>query len=448
MWDSTDSSGTESPRGVTPDTIRRWADVTTYTDITDMDADTPLTVPTGPAALEVMMLKKRNRELGAILEISKSLIAPFHLGQFIYEIVTKCCRVLRAERGSVLLQEAGSGKLHFFWVHGTDAEKVCEVTLDKGQGIAGWSAETGKPALVNRVHEDPRFYSGIDRETGAETRNVLCAPIIGPEGVIGVVELVNKKSGAEFVDDDLSFLEVLCAEVALAIQSFREREKAQRNDRMALLGSMASSIIHDLKNPMAIIKGYTYILGQQYPEASPHLQQIDTEMDRLTELAEEILGVARGKTKVQREWTAVVPFLDDFAQFVRVRLHLDHVRLELRNEFDGKALLDPRRLRRALMNVVTNAFDALDEGGRIEIHARAEGGWLQISVTDDGPGIPAEVRAGLLDPFHISRKPGGTGLGMAIVQSIVEAHGGELGIDTADGEGTRVTLRMPLGLQD
>ena len=444
MWDSTESSEGDSPRGVSPDTIRRWADVTTYTDITDLDADTPLSVPTGPAALEVLMLKKRNRELGAILDISKSLIAPFHLGQFIYEIVTKCCRVLKAERGSVLMQEAGTGKLHFFWVHGDGAEKVRETTLGKGQGIAGWCAENGRPALVNRVHEDPRYFSGVDQQTGVDTRSVLCAPIIGPDGVIGVVELINKKNGGEFVDDDLSFLEVLCAEVALAIQSFRERERAQHNDRMALLGSMASSIIHDLKNPMSIIKGYTYLIGQQFPEAKLHLQQIDNEMDRLTELAEEILGVARGSTTVQREWTDVGPYLREFAEFVRVRLHLDDVELVLDNRFDGKALIDRRRLRRALTNVVTNAFDAIDEGGRIEIISEARDRELHIVVKDDGPGIPEDIRAGLLDAFHASRKKGGTGLGLAIVNSIVAAHGGSLGVDSPPSQGAVITLRIPI----
>ena len=441
VWESSSPSEEETPRGVTPDTIRRWADDTAYVEDDEsggviLDADTPQG--------EIISLRLRNRELRAIREIAQRLVAPFHLGQFIYEIITTSCRLMKTEAGSVLLQEAGTGKLHFFWVRGTGAEKVREFILDKGQGVAGWAAETGRSCIVNNPAEDPRFFSGVDKKTGFETRGLLCSPIPGPQGVIGVVEVLNKKDGSGFSAEEMAFLEVLCAEVGVAVESFRARERAQRKDREALVGSMASTIIHDLKNPMTIIKGNTFLFAKEHPEARDFCARIDTEIDRLTELAEEILGVAKGSTRVKCQPVDIAPFLSRFGEFVRGRMRLDGIDFVLDNLYEGQANLDEKKLQRALYNLVTNAINAIPEGGRIEIRSERDDTDLHISVRDNGPGIPEEVRLRLFDPFHGSRTPGGTGLGFAIVSNIVKAHGGRISIDSWSDGGTCIHLYLPL----
>ncbi|MCZ6603132.1 MAG: GAF domain-containing sensor histidine kinase [Planctomycetota bacterium] len=442
-WESASQAGEETPRGVTPDTIRRWADDTIY-DEDDRDFEIePLTDGETPQG-EIISLRLRNRELLAIREIAQRLIAPFHLGEFMYEIITTCCRIMRSEAGSVLLQEAGTGKLHFFWVRGAGADKVREFVLEKGQGVAGWSAETGRSCLVSDPENDPRFFADVDRETGFKTTSILCAPIRGAEGVIGVVEVLNKKGGGRFSAEDLAFLEVLSAEVALAIESFRARENARRRERVALIGSMASSIIHDLRNPMTIIKGHTYLLCQAYPQAREHCRKIDVEIDRLTDLASEILGVAKGCSEARPETTSMAPFIDEFVEFIEARMHLSGIELQVENRFEGEAFVDRNRLRRALLNIVTNSIEAIGTEGKIQIQCQQEGKDLHLSVRDDGPGIPEEVRLKLLDPFHPSGKPGGTGLGMAIVNNIVQAHGGRLEVESSEGKGTCIHLFIPL----
>ena len=444
-WGTSEEGDASKPHGVTPDTIRRWADITTYTE-DDSPTEGPILEDPETPLGEIISLRLRNRELTAIREITRSLIAPFHLGQFIYEIITTCCRVMKTEAGSCLLQEAGTGKLHFFWVRGSGADKVREYILEKGKGIAGWSAETGRSALVNDAASDPRFFPGVDEKTGFETRSILCAPVIGREGVIGVVEVLNKKDGSDFGAADLAFLEVLCAEIAVAIESFRARETAQKKDRMALVGAMASSIIHDLKNPMTIIKGHTYLISKEHPVVARSCSHINDEIDRLAELAEEILGVAGGSCRVEQEPTPVAEFIDQFADFVSARLHLGNITLRVENRYDGEAPLDSKRMRRALLNIVTNAIDAIPEsGGSIEITSEEIGNEVEISVRDNGSGIPEELLESLFDPFHTSTTAGGTGLGLAIVKNIVEAHRGRLAIESAPDQGTTVRIVLPLG---
>lgn len=440
-WDSASTSESASPHGVTPDTIRRWADITNYID--DDEAASSLLPDPETSSGEIISLRMRNRELLAIREIAQRLIAPFHLGQFVCEIITTCCSIMKTEAGSVLLQEAGTGKLHFFRVRGQGADMVREFILEKGQGIAGWVAETGRSCLVNTPAKDPRFFGDVDRRTGFETRSILCSPIQGPHGVIGVVEVLNKKDRSPFSAEDQAFLEVLCAEIAVAIESFRAREEAQRKDRVALVGSMASSIIHDLKNPMTIIKGYTYLHAQEHPESRSFCSQIEGEIDRLTELAEEILGVAKGSSRVRKEEVQVAPFVQEFGEFIRARMGLGEIDFRIQNLYDGRASFDGRRLRRALFNLVTNALDAVPRGGRIEIRSERSGDDLHLTVSDNGRGIPREIRARLFDPFHSSGTPGGTGLGLAIVQNIVQAHGGRLKVESEEGEGTKVHLFLP-----
>lgn len=219
-----------------------------------------------------------------------------------------------------------------------------------------------------------------------------------------------------------------------------------RKEKLHFVGEMARSIIHDFKGQMAGIECVTSLMRSENPDekVSRCCELIGQQVSRMSAMAEELLDYSQGRCQL----FPVAITLDELfealaftnADCLRVR------RVELR--FAGgetRARLDKNRILRVLQNLLTNAVEALAPGGG---HVRLEatpwaGGGVELRVTDDGPGIPEAIRETLFEPFVTAGKKHGLGLGMAIVRSIVEAHGGTIGFHTGNGQGTTFVLHLP-----
>ena len=160
------------------------------------------------------------RKLTSVLQVTKAYRSIIHLDVLLSTIVETAAHTVGAEAGSILLYDE-DGKLRFHTASGQAAPQVKPMTLERGQGIAGWSASAGKPAIVNDVESDPRFEGRFDEETGFETRSILCVPLTFEDRVIGVIELLNKKGDGEFNDEDQALLFSLADQAAISIEHVR-----------------------------------------------------------------------------------------------------------------------------------------------------------------------------------------------------------------------------------
>ncbi len=159
-----------------------------------------------------------------LYELGCAFTARLDLEELAPLIVEKCREALDAEGAAVLLLDEERRELHFPYVADEDpdvADSVAEVRFPADQGIAGAVLRDGKPALVNDVAADPRFYRGVDRETGLSTRSLLAVPLRGRMGPIGVVQVVNARAAGGFAQDDLDLLVALSGSVAVAIENAR-----------------------------------------------------------------------------------------------------------------------------------------------------------------------------------------------------------------------------------
>lgn len=159
-------------------------------------------------------------KLKSVLEVTKAYRNIIHLDVLLSTIVETAAETVGAEAGSILLYD-DEGKLRFHTASGDAARAVKPMAVEPGQGIAGWTADTGKPAIVNDVDSDPRFEESFDRETGFRTRSILCVPLILEDKIIGVIELLNKVSDGEFDADDQSLLFSLADQAAISIEHVR-----------------------------------------------------------------------------------------------------------------------------------------------------------------------------------------------------------------------------------
>lgn len=167
------------------------------------------------------------RKLTAALEVTKAYRSIIHLDVLLRTIVETAAETLGAEAGSILLYDE-EGKLRFHTASGQAASAVKPMYVKPGQGIAGWTAETGKPALVNDVGSDPRFERGFDRATGFITRSILCVPLTFEGRVIGVLELLNSRRADGFDNEDQYLLFSLADQAAISIEHVRLQD-AQQN---------------------------------------------------------------------------------------------------------------------------------------------------------------------------------------------------------------------------
>ncbi|MEV8213387.1 PAS domain S-box protein [Leifsonia sp. NPDC077715] len=223
----------------------------------------------------------------------------------------------------------------------------------------------------------------------------------------------------------------------------REQEQRIRAQRLESLGTLAGGIAHDLNNVLTPILMSVQLLRQDEkdPRRRDMLDALDAAAQRGASMIRQVLSFARG-SQGHRAPVEVGPLLWELARFCRETLPKS---IELRVESpDGLPAVsgDETELFQVLVNLVTNARDAMPEGGVLAIRAGEHGGKVRIEVRDSGTGMD-EVTAGrILEPFFTT-KESGTGLGLPTSAAIVKAHGGELEVDTAPGRGTAIAFELP-----
>jgi signal transduction histidine kinase len=222
--------------------------------------------------------------------------------------------------------------------------------------------------------------------------------------------------------------------------------EAVRKEKLTLIGEMASSLMHDLRTPVQVILSSVELVRMTHPdpETVDCCAKMEAQCDRLVAMAGELLEFSRGETKLNLERTDTTTLIRQFMAYNEDLFRPVGVTLKVEDE-PAEIEVDAMRLQRVLQNLVSNALEALRSrpGGRIDVRAWVLDSVLNLSVRDNGPGIPMEVRDRIFDPFVSHGKKGGTGLGLAIVKNVVAAHRGKIAFETQAGQGTEFLIRLP-----
>lgn len=372
-----------------------------------------------------LSVRRWARDRERLLAIGEILASSGNLELVLEAVANAAMETIDAER-CVVFQREGSGLVPV-----------------ASAGVPGKARESLEAAAAQAMSKGaPTTMSGSDG------RLLVAAPLVVQRGPAGAM-VIETPPRVEPGQDDLELLALFSAQAAVAIRNTHEYERL-RGGALTALGRMATQVAHELRNPLSGILLYARHLehrlgGVGDAEGAETARKISTAVERLGAVVSEITAFGRPPT-LHRARTALPPLLDECLTFARARHPAESV--EIVREDDPacpEAFVDARELRKAFLNLILNALEALEGGGALAIRTaydRASGA-ATVSIEDTGAGMSAETLARAFDMFFTT-KPQGTGLGMAIARSVIERHGGELRLQSVLGRGTTVSVRLPV----
>ncbi|MEK7312157.1 MAG: HAMP domain-containing sensor histidine kinase, partial [Chloroflexota bacterium] len=412
-------------------------------------------------------LLRRTRQLTAINNAGRAMASLLDFDSIPQTILEQAVQVLGAKAGSILLVDKDTHQLIFKAVVGPEESmRLIGVHVPMGYGVIGWVAQNGKPALVDDVRKDPRFYRGIDQTTGLVTVNVVAVPLMVKRQVIGVLELLNKTEG-KFSEDDLNVAETLAQWAAVAIENARlvsdlrtradELEKAYGELKEAdkLKDELIQNVSHELRTPLTFILGYVELMqtqgiGPLTPEQAEGLEIVRRKCITLTKVVNDIVSLQRLKLSgLERRPVKLNVLLRQTMQAARISA--EHSGQKLIFEAPDKDVLvmaDEERIGQVLDNLLSNAVKFNQPHGKVMLRLQEQDSEVRVEVEDTGIGISAEKLARIFDRFYqadggTARRYGGMGLGLTICREIIEAHGGRIWGESEVGKGSRFMFTLP-----
>ncbi len=395
-----------------------------------------------------------SQQIESFYQVSKFVDSIDNLENLLELIMLEAEGAVQAEAACIALYDASDDRLHIKFASGDKRDEVKDLSLALGQGILGEAAATNATVQVDSVEEDSRFDGSIDQKTQFATQSILATPIRRRDSLLGVLEVINKKNGLKFNDDDIQLLEVVASQAAIAIENARLFERTLQSERLSTVGKMASGIIHDFKTPLTLITGFVELLrgpGIAEEQREEYSELITEEVQRFLDSAQGLLDFARGDLRLNLEEVDVDVWLADIAALLKDNLSAVDIEIVTDFELGQTTWLDREKLRRVVLNMVTNAKDAMPEGGTFTISTAKAGDRWELSLRDTGSGIPVDQRSKIFELFATFGKKNGTGLGLAMVSDIVKGHGGTISVesrtkgeDGSEESGTLFLINLPV----
>jgi signal transduction histidine kinase len=383
-----------------------------------------------------------------IIEISQELTSTLNTTTLLRRIVQAAAEVTDSEAASILLLDTASGELRFEMASNMQTHDFERISVPLDSSLAGWVVTHGEPLVVDDVRNEPRFFSEVDEETEFKTRNLLALPLRSHRGnVIGCLEVLNKLNSNRYEEDDLKLLTMLSLHAAIAIE----------NARLFLQSDFMAEAMHELRNPLASLRTSAALLKRPNISDEKRLEIVnllDGEIQRLTMLASEYLDLARlesGRTQLSIGDVQIDSVIDECLDIIRPHAQERGIQIAWAAQ-KLIARADRGKIKQVMLNLLSNAVKYNKDSGSIIINTSVQNQdsaqLAEISVADTGYGISKDNQRNMFQKFYrasdTSEFVQGTGLGLAIAKHIVEAHGGQIWLESAPGQGTVFYFTLPM----
>lgn len=420
--------------------------------ILDGDAGAPSKKKRSSPPKEAGIMKK---ELSALIEISRLLISTHDKKTLLCDLFLITKEVMQVEAVSVLLYDREKDDMAFYMSEGPGADKVTEIRLQKGEGIAGWVFANKKSVVVQSTAKDERFCKRVDQIVGFKSRNLMAVPIFVGSEILGVMEAVNRRKGRGFGRLDLKLFESIANHVGEVLEKARLIDENVKTARLAAIGQTIASLSHCIKNILSGLSGGSYIVNKALSRKNLEMIEggwdvVDKCIARITDLSMNMLAYSRERKPLYK-MTDPNKLVHDVAHMLSKRMEERHISFTTRLEKHMKEIpLDSYGIFRCLLNLLTNAIDACPAGkGKITIRtAVQDSGDVLIEVEDNGPGIDTDTQGRLFSLFYSTKGEKGTGLGLAVTKNIIDEHKGRIWVESASGAGAHFFVELPARIKE
>ncbi len=424
---------------------------------------------------ELMEELKRVKELSALHEIGQSMHT-LNLEEILELILKGVTQGIGFDRARLYLLDEEKKQLHCKVAVGIEKDRIKDIILpyDAHDNILSRALQEKRPFIVEDARQDPRV--NRDLITFLDVKSLAVAPLLSRQKVLGGIAADNLISEDQISEKKLQSLMIFANQAALALENalmyeelkafssqLEERvkkaaaelqqtqEQLIRSEKLATLGQLSAGIAHEIRNPLTSIKILIHSLVDE--EATPASKEkdlaiIESEIERVNKIIRQFLDFARPRPPALQKLD-LHRLLEETFHLVAYELEGQGITLEKKYmESNPYVAVDAEQMKQVFLNIILNAIQAMPRGGKLTVATFWESfspltKELGISFRDSGEGIPPEIREKIFEPFF-STKEEGLGLGLPIVQRIIEEHKGKIKVESYPRKGTTFYIYLPI----
>ncbi|MBN1794070.1 MAG: GAF domain-containing protein [Candidatus Omnitrophica bacterium] len=410
----------------------------------------------------------RLEELSALHEISKSM-QTLDLDAILHLILDGVTRAIGFDRTRLYLINEKDRTLECKMAVGVEHDKIIGINLplDKEDSMVARAVIERQPFIVADALRDSRVNPRLKQLFGLKSFAVV--PLVGRDKVLGIITADNLFSDRSISAEKFESLITFANQAGLAIENAKmyeelrsfsrtledrvkeatrrlqeTQDKLIESEKLAAMGKLSAGIAHEIRNPLTSIKVLVHSLGERLSEdsAKEDIRVVEEEIERVNQIISKFLDFSKPR---QPSFSPV-----EVNQVVRETLSLIAVEAEERNIWLAEELnklpeieADKKQLKQVLLNLLLNAMQAMPEGGRLTVITSYHDTFIEITVSDEGAGIPDAIKEKLFEPFFTTREEG-IGLGLSIVKRIVDEHDGYIAVKDNKPRGARFCIALPV----
>lgn len=397
--------------------------------------------------------KEQNfRKLQQVLQKLNTIIHDYSLTQAFHMICEKSTKTLKVDRASVWLYSKENDSFYCPSFYERRKNKQVQVdTTYKREAISHFLEKLMANRFFIFKQDAPQMKAFNSRLRELEFKSVLVVPIYSGKQINGIVSFGNENDEKLWDFDEQNFASSIADLIHLLLEK-EERLKTEallmKTEKLSLVGELAAGVAHEIRNPLTSLKGFLQLMSERDP-SSVDAQFYDimlSEIDRINFISGELLLLAKPQahsfTKVDLNEVC-----HQVLSLFETEANLHNVQFDYKNQLFGSSAAmvvgDPNQIKQVLVNVVKNAMEAMDKGGKVKIRLELKGeNHFCLKIQDFGKGMPKDRLDKLGEPFYTTKEKG-TGLGLMVSFRIIEAHNGSIEVESELNKGTTVRVSLP-----
>ena len=391
----------------------------------------------------------------SLTKVNEKIQNAYDLEEALEAVTREACQLMSARMCSVLMLDETGDWLELTASHGAGESYRAKPRLHVEESFAGTVVRRCQPIQLRDIQGSHLYYNAeLAREEGLVS--MLSVPLMLESDPMGVLNVYTGKTHS-FSDEEINILKAFSNVSATAIQRARlnkdirsMEEELRQREKLSALGLLAAEVAHEIRNPLTVMKMVYHALNLNFPDEDPRNEDVELlgkKMDQLNTIVERILDFAR-HNEPETASVNLNPLARNLYLLTRHKMKQHHIdfQMELADQLP-KIQADPGQIEQVLLNIALNSIDAMPNGGTLHLSTEhrnsGNGEHVVIAFRDTGLGMD-ERKMKQFDGLLQSNKPKGAGLGLMVVNKIVEAHAGIVKLISKPGQGTMIEIILPL----